>query len=718
MLSDGDWVGGGVQRRFDSTNASISIGGTAAYMSIGVAGGTAGDSYTLEFAAPPGKVLLAGGVYVNAQRAPFREAGRPGIDIHGSGRGCNTITGLFEVKDIVVAPNGTVTGAWIVYEQHCEGGSAALWGEVRVGVPTPAAPLLAPGIVRWPATDVGRAATVVPAAVVATDGPRTMATATLTGAGASDFVIRSDECSGRSLAAGAACQVWVRFVPQTAGTRLATLRLTDSTGAAHTVTLQGFAYGGSTRVQMTSDPGDYIGQGHPWSYTTSNSRISFGGSRSFAGFDVDGADGSWWSAEFVPGEGDILAVGSYPNATRYPFNGTGPGLSVTGNGRGCNTLRGSFDVTWVDFGSDGRLRSFGVTFVQHCEGGAPALRGTFEFRAGDTTPLAEWMIGYVPSVPGAPTNVTAGAGDAQAQVTWTAPASDGGSPITGYVITPYIGAAAQPSVEAPAGTSHVVTGLTNGATYTFRVAAKNAVGAGPQSAPSNAVTPRAGTLASADFDGDGDSEVGVWRPSNGVWALRDLPWTPFGVTGDIPVPADYDGDGDAEIAVFHPSSGLWAINGLPWAQFGVSGDVPVPADYDGDGDAEIAIFRPSNGLWAINGLPWAQFGVNEDMPVPADYDGDGDAEIAVFRPSNGLWAISGLPWAQFGISGDLPVPADYDGDGDAEIAIFRPSNGLWAIQGLPWAQFGVAGDIPVTLAPGLRSQAASDPPTPAAAAAT
>jgi hypothetical protein len=445
----------------------------------------------------------------------------------------------------------------------------------------------------------------------------------------------------------------VRFVPTTAGTRIATLRLTDSTGAAHTVALQGFAYGGRTRVEMTSDAGDYIGQGRPWSYTTSNSRISFGGSRTFAGFDVDGADGSWWNAEFVPGEGDILAVGSYPNATRYPFNGTGPGLSVTGNGRGCNTLRGSFDVTWVDFASDGRLRSFGVTFVQHCEGGTPALRGTFEFRAGDTTPLAEWMIGFVPSVPVAPTNVTAAAGHARARVGWAAPASDGGSRITVYVITPYIGDAAQPSIDVPAGTSYVLTGLTNGATYTFRVAAKNAVGVGPQSAPSNPVTPRA--PAAADFDGDGDSEVGVWRPSTGLWALQGQPWAQFGADGDIPVPADYDGDGDADIAIFRPATGLWALQGLPWAQFGANGDIPVPADYDGDNDADIAIFRRTTGLWAINGQPWTQFGADGDIPVPADYDGDNDADIAIFRPATGLWAISGLDWHQFGIDGDIPV---------------------------------------------------------------
>ncbi|HEY7148810.1 MAG TPA: fibronectin type III domain-containing protein [Gaiellaceae bacterium] len=94
------------------------------------------------------------------------------------------------------------------------------------------------------------------------------------------------------------------------------------------------------------------------------------------------------------------------------------------------------------------------------------------------------------TLPGAPTNVNGTAGNGSVALTWTAPASDGGSPITGYRITPYIGTAAQtPILTGSAGTSFNVTGLTNGTTYTFTVAAINAVGAGPDSAASPPVTP-------------------------------------------------------------------------------------------------------------------------------------------------------------------------------------------------------------------------------------
>ncbi len=92
--------------------------------------------------------------------------------------------------------------------------------------------------------------------------------------------------------------------------------------------------------------------------------------------------------------------------------------------------------------------------------------------------------------PGAPTGVSATAGVEQATVNWTPPANDGGSPISSYRITPYIGANAQTptTVSAPA-SSKTITGLTGGTTYTFTVTAINSVGPGQESAPSNATTP-------------------------------------------------------------------------------------------------------------------------------------------------------------------------------------------------------------------------------------
>lgn len=92
------------------------------------------------------------------------------------------------------------------------------------------------------------------------------------------------------------------------------------------------------------------------------------------------------------------------------------------------------------------------------------------------------------TVPDAPANITAAPGDGRATVSW-APPADGGSPVTGYVVTPFIGTAPQPSMQVGNTTEALIGSLVNGTAYTFTVRAKNALGDGPASAPSSAVTP-------------------------------------------------------------------------------------------------------------------------------------------------------------------------------------------------------------------------------------
>ena len=102
-----------------------------------------------------------------------------------------------------------------------------------------------------------------------------------------------------------------------------------------------------------------------------------------------------------------------------------------------------------------------------------------------------------PLAPAAPSAVAA---NASASVSWVAPGTNG-SAITGYVVTPFVGSAAQPSTTfASTATTQTVTGLTDGTTYTFRVAAKNAIGTGPQSAASSAVVVGAVPVANAGPD--------------------------------------------------------------------------------------------------------------------------------------------------------------------------------------------------------------------------
>jgi hypothetical protein len=91
--------------------------------------------------------------------------------------------------------------------------------------------------------------------------------------------------------------------------------------------------------------------------------------------------------------------------------------------------------------------------------------------------------------PIAPTAVTATAGVGRATVQWTAPTANNGAAVAGYVVTPFVRGVAQPKRSfLSTATTQTITGLASGTPFVFRVAATNARGTGPNSAPSNVVT--------------------------------------------------------------------------------------------------------------------------------------------------------------------------------------------------------------------------------------
>lgn len=205
------------------------------------------------------------------------------------------------------------------------------------------------------------------------------------------------------------------------------------------------------------------------------------------------------------------------------------------------------------------------------------------------------------------------------------------------------------------------------------------------------------TLTPGDFDGDGRTDLAVFRSADSTWYMLtkgSFTYRQYGQAGDIPAAADFDGDNRTDIAVFRPSTGTWYIaysDSVPsfgQVQFGQDGDRPAVGDYDGDGRADIAVWRPSTGMWYVLGTTAGFYGVEwgtaADVPAQGDYDGDGKADPAVFRNSEGTWYVLqsnlGTLIQQFGQDGDRPVTGDYDGDGKYDISVFRPSDNTWYVR--------------------------------------
>src|SRR6185503_16204745 len=252
----------------------------------------------------------------------------------------------------------------------------------------------------------------------------------------------------------------------------------------------------------------------------------------------------------------------------------------------------------------------------------------------------------------------------------------------------------------------------------------------------------------ADFDGDGKTDLSVYRASEGNWYLNQsqagFGVVRWGLSTDAVTPGDFDGDGKTDFAIFRPNpdasqpdfyvlnSNGFTVSGISWGiagdkpviadwreselnyyvwlsgggiivkPFGIAGDVPVAGDFVGDSKADLTLYRPStNQWWIFNGVNdnVVTFGQAGDVLVPADYNGDNKDDVAVFRPATGQWFYqpSGGGAAvitNWGTAGDIPVPGDYDGDGKDDFAIYR--NGQWwinrSVSGPAVANFGLSDD--------------------------
>jgi hypothetical protein len=328
-------------------------------------------------------------------------------------------------------------------------------------------------------------------------------------------------------------------------------------------------------------------------------------------------------------------------------------------------------------------------------------------------------------LPGAPTIGTATAGNAQASIAYTPPASNGGAAITGYTAT------CNPGAFANTGASPIViSGLTNGTQYTCFVTATNSVGTGPASGNVN-VTPHAPVVAGRipDFNGDGKPDILWSNTANGAtyaWYMNGPPpvlvsdafiaqidpsWKVQGV-------ADFNGDGKSDLVWRNTGTGatwVWYMNGTAFMSDALIFTLPPQwviqgiADFNGDGHPDFLLRNtdPASGVgfvWFFNDVTDAGsqflFGIDPIWKVEqvGDMNGDGQPDLLFRNMSSGLafaWytqfsggslSLAGSSTPIFSIDPvwEIVQLEDWNGDGQRDLLFRNASTGVvfvWYMNG-------------------------------------
>ncbi|HEV7223314.1 MAG TPA: hypothetical protein VGN42_11480, partial [Pirellulales bacterium] len=153
-------------------------------------------------------------------------------------------------------------------------------------------------------------------------------------------------------------------------------------GATSAGTVSGPA---TTALDMFSQPGDWVGGGAAYHFTPATGSFFASSSANDSQISFSYSDpglNQWWDVELAAPNGGTLVPGVYDNAARAAFHPPNqPGLEVSGDGRGSNTLTGSFTIMQAVYDASGHVLSFDATFVQHSEGAAAALTGEIKYKA-------------------------------------------------------------------------------------------------------------------------------------------------------------------------------------------------------------------------------------------------------------------------------------------------------------------------------------------------
>lgn len=137
-----------------------------------------------------------------------------------------------------------------------------------------------------------------------------------------------------------------------------------------------------TILAFASENGDYIGNGQTKVFTLNDGNFALNSASPHNYIDANFNGSAWWNLDLAAAQNEPLQVGKYTGATRWPFQSpTSPGLSFTGDGRGCNESFGEFEIFELEFEQD-VISKLAVSWTQYCESEhAPALRGVLRFNS-------------------------------------------------------------------------------------------------------------------------------------------------------------------------------------------------------------------------------------------------------------------------------------------------------------------------------------------------
>lgn len=243
-----------------------------------------------------------------------------------------------------------------------------------------------------------------------------------------------------------------------------------------------------------------------------------------------------YTANAVPTTSDLetneLAI-NWADSKAFTKNAAGQIVSVTlggggGGGGSANIVEATTAAGFPATGSSGTLYISTDANRVYRWAGVYVEIGAAGGGTGEDATLRALLV------PAAPTSVTATGGNAQAAVSWTAPAALSTLPTTDYTVQYSTNSGTTWTTFARAASataSATVTGLTNGTAYTFRVAAVNAVGTGAYSTATSSVTPAAAagiTVLSGSASGSGTNTITATATGNisvSVPSTRTLTWT-------------------------------------------------------------------------------------------------------------------------------------------------------------------------------------------------